>query len=181
MGYFENVVIALFLGTGFCGSEFTVAHAAEVVDPADPLKALEGLVGDWTGETTTNGIKVTIAITYEWLYDQKYLLAHVERRTGAAPLLKSTLVYLWDPEAQKIRLWFISSNGSWSQATVKIDKGMVLLDTKGINDKGEPFAVITNLGQINQDVRTETFRDLTVGGKPQEVDPPIVWKRKTAR
>jgi hypothetical protein len=181
MRYFENVVIALFLGIGFCGSEFTVAHAAEVVDPADPLKALEGLVGDWTGESTTNkGVKVTLAITYEWLYDQKYLLARVERRTGAE-LIKSTLVYLWDPEARKIRLWFISSNGSWSQATVKIDKGMVLLDTKGVNDKGEPFAMITNLGLINQDVRIEKFTDLTVGGEPQKVDPPIVWKRKAAR
>jgi hypothetical protein len=153
MRFFEKLVIALFLGTGFCGSEFAVAQAAETVDVADPLKALEGLVSDWTGETRNkDGNLVTKAITYEWLYDRKYLLARVETRTGAL-VVKSTLLYLWDPKERKIRLWFITSNGSWSQATAEFDKGMLLLDTKGINDKGEPFAMIINLGQINQDVR----------------------------
>jgi hypothetical protein len=152
-----------------------------VVDVADPLKALEGLVGDWTGESATaDGKTVTLEITYEWLYGRKYLLARVERRTGAK-LLRSTLVYLWDPEARKIRLWFISSDGSWSQATAEVEKGMVRLDTKGVNAKGKPFAMITNLGRTDQDVRIETFSQVTVGGKPEKSDPPIVWIRKPAR
>jgi hypothetical protein len=181
MGYFNKIMIAVFLGAGYCGSEFTVAYAAEVVDEAHHLKVLEGLVGDWTGETSTvDGKPVTLAITYEWLYDRKYLLAHVERRTEGV-LVKSTLVYLWDPEVQKIRLWFISSDGSWNQATVEIDQGKVLLDTKGINAEGKPFSMITDLGHPDQAVRIEEFRHVIVGGIHEKGYPRIVWKRKAAR
>lgn len=144
----------------------------------DPLGVLEELVGDWGSESAESGGKRTVReISYRWLFDRKSIRAKSARKTGNLTL-EMEITYFMNPADRMIRAWVLASDGSWSQADVRVEDGVVTLKTQGINSQGEVVVMTSTLRPTDGETRTETWSDVTINGRPLPDVPPIVWRRK---
>ena len=114
-----------------------------------------------------------------------HLIENFSRRSqNAQSALKrstSTSLNLYDASAKKIRAWVIFSDGSWSQAEVTVNDGVVQLDAKGAGPDGRTLALISTLRLVDLNTRSEEWTAIQVDGKDQPSPPPILWKREPAR
>ena len=145
---------------------------------AGNLNSLEFLVGDWASEAPAGDSIIQRNISYRWVYDKHYLEAKSERISGDN-VIQMTIIYLWDALAAEIRSWVRASDGEWSQASVIIiEEGIIQLDSKGANAKGDPSSLISTLEQLDSDTRTETWTDINMNGISMPSPPSIVWNRR---
>ena len=142
------------------------------------LKPLEFLVGAWTAESTSpSGEHEFREITYEWIHAGNFLRGTSRRNVGGITS-GLTVFYLWDPVERIIRSWVLSSDGIWSRSVVEIEMGVVRLFTKGVTADGKILTLTSVLRTVSDEVRTEQWTKIKVGGMPIADMPLIEWRKK---
>ncbi len=101
------------------GKDWTISEIRDLpappedVPPADRLKELEWMVGDWVNEK--GDVKVQASIS--WGDRHAYMIRHADVTVGQEKTTSSLTIIGWDPRSGQIRSWSFDAEGGVNTAT----------------------------------------------------------------
>lgn len=158
------------------GGLWRIALSSETGLGQNRLEDLDWLVGDWTGTSKDDKVKISFARD-----GKKAAMTASAARTapGKEPVVANIRIAL-DPETSQIRSWNFEDNGAHSQAIwVRDAKGWVL-DIRGVAADGAPTAERIVLQRLGPDAITWRAIDRVVNDARLPDAPPIRLTRAVA-
>jgi uncharacterized protein (TIGR02246 family) len=135
-------------------------------DPAEQLKPLEWLIGDWVDESPDSLIKTT----YVWTDNQAYILSEFRIQVAGREVMTGSQRIGWDPLAKVIRSWVFDSEGGFAEGVYSQDGDSPdgdrwLVRLTGVTRDGEPASATNVLTSLGKDRMSWQSRDRSIGGK----------------
>ena len=137
--------------------------------PADALKELEWLVGEWVDDSGD----VKVATTFRWTANQAFLLRSFEVETKDGISMAGTQVIGWDPRGQQIRSWSFNSDGSFGESTWARNGDSWLSKSAQTLASGEVASGTYVMERLDDDSFTIQLVGYDVGGEPQPTGPAV--------
>ncbi len=139
----------------------------EDVAPADRLKELEWMVGDWVDESPG----ATVRSTVRWGDNKAYLVRNSTVQVGDEKASSSLMILGWDPRSGQLHSWLFDSEGGHGEATwTRASDNQWIIRTEGVQRDGTPNSATQFLTLVNKDAVKTSSVDRIVGG---EVSPDI--------
>lgn len=166
------------------GERWLIENAREtttrVASPAEHMKDLEWMVGDWAQEPSS---KSDIALHSEcgWTDNKAFLIRKftVEGKDGV--LHAGTEVIGWDPRIKMNRSWVFDSNGGVGENMWLQDGKRWLIKYSGTLADGSEVSATNIITVVDANTITLQSKDRTVNGKPQGDIPEITLKRSASK
>lgn len=134
--------------------------------PADKLKPLAGLIGEWLDESPES----LITTTYRWDDNKNFILGEFTIRVTGRPVMNGSQRIGWDPLAKVIRSWVFDSEGGFAEGLYSRDGDRFVIKLNGVTREGEPATMTNVITFLGKDRISWQSRDRTVGG---EASPDI--------
>ncbi len=161
----ENSVLSLVLARrdGRWLIESARETAAGTPSPAQHLKALEWMVGDWSdGVSPQNGLSVRS--TCDWTANRTFLIRKFKVEGPDISRL-GTEVIGWDPRGQRIRSWVFDSDGGFGENVWVRDGNRWLVRHTGTRPDGSDASATNVLTVVDADTVTVQSKDRMAGGQ----------------
>jgi uncharacterized protein (TIGR02246 family) len=129
--------------------------------PAEPLKDLEWLVGEWAG--MSEGMQVHMST--QWDLGNRYLLSRTEFEPANGQPYEAEVRIGWDPEIGSIKSWYFDSRGVTSTTNWQRGDGHWLGSINGVQSDGAPFTGTMAITRIDNDSYLRTLSNMRVNNK----------------
>ncbi len=150
--------------------------AAGTLSPAERLKALAWLVGDWSDEVSPqNGLSVRS--TCDWTANRAFLIRKFKVEGPNISRL-GTEVIGWDPRGQRIRSWVFDSDGGFGENLWVRDGNRWLVRHTGTRPDGSDASATNVFTVVDADTVTVQSKDRMAGGDRQPDVPEVTLKRR---
>jgi uncharacterized protein (TIGR02246 family) len=130
-------------------------------DPAEMLKPLDWLIGDWVDESPDSLIKTT----YAWTDNKAYILSEFRIQIAGREVMTGSQRIGWDPLAKVIRSWVFDSEGGFAEGVYTQDGDRWIVRLMGVTRDGEPASATNIFTTLGKDRMSWQSRDRSVGGK----------------
>jgi ketosteroid isomerase-like protein len=111
----------------------SVREATAASTPGHPqLKALDWLVGEWTGAADD----ASIIVSWQWAEGGNYLVGEFLMYGQGGGPVSGTQRIAWDPVAKQIKSWIFGSHGGSGEGTWRRDGEGWLVDSKHVTADG---------------------------------------------
>lgn len=94
--------------------------------------------GTWTAEGTMGGEPVSGHVTYEWMLNNKALVAYWSLRVGSTPKNNSLEIIAWDGRDKAVKSWTFSGDGGVWSNEFAVGKQMAGIRVDGATAEGGP-------------------------------------------
>lgn len=141
--------------------------------PADFLRPLAWLVGDWVNE----GSDSRADIHFRWSEDGNYLLGEYTVETAGEAARKTSQRIGWDPQRRQIRSWTFDSDGGFSEGFwATAGDGWVIKSTAVLPD-GSPASATLRIVPQSEDRFLMTGSDRTTGESAADNFELVITRR----
>ena len=140
-----------------------VTDKAKEIVPShyEQLKALEWMVGQWTGDADNAEVEVDC----DWTKNQNFLTRAFKISIDGDTSFSGMQIIGWDPAEKTIRSWTFDSNGTFAEATWQQKGGRWFLRNRGTLPDGRTATMINVMKQIDADSFTWQTIERTAGGE----------------
>ena len=115
----------------------TLRESHAINASANPLKAMQWMVGEWVG----TGKDFTTSWTASWSHNEKFLVRQFSiGRTGEQ--VNGTQYIGWDPESRRVRSWTFDSDGAIVEGTWRNEDDAWIVKTISIQPDGRRSTAI---------------------------------------
>ena len=136
----------------------------EDVPPAERLKELEWMVGDWVDESPD----ATVRSTVRWGDNRAYLVRNSTVQVGAEKS-SSLMILGWDPRSGQLHSWIFDSDGGHGEGTwTRASDKQWIIRAEGVQRDGTANSATQFLTLVNKDAVKTSSVDRVVG---DEVGP----------
>ena len=147
----------------------------EEVMPADRLKELEWMIGDWVDQK--GDLKIHSVI--KWGENKAYLTRTTTVNAGEEGSYSSLMVLGYDPQAGQIRSWLFDSEGGRGEATwTRASDDQWILRAVGNLRNGLPNSATQIISLIGKDTLKTSSVDRIIGGEVAADIDEIIMVRK---
>ena len=152
--------------------------ADEEIPPADRLKELEWMVGEWVDQRDDLEIHSTI----EWGDNKAYLTRRTTANSGGEKAQSSLMIVAWDPKGGQIHSWMFDSDGGrtegiWTRAS---DKEWIIR-AEGVSPDGSPSSATQVLTIVGKDaVKTSSVDRIIDGQVARDIDEVLMVRKPPA-
>jgi uncharacterized protein (TIGR02246 family) len=158
--------------------QWLIASVRETPDhdltPADHLKELEWLIGDWV-EETEDAVVVT---SINWTDDKCFLMRTFEVRVKGKAELKGTQRIGWDPLTEQIKSWVFDNRGGYSDGLWMHSGNQWVVKSMGVRPDGRVATATQVLTYINNDTLRWKSIDRTLGSDiAYDIDEVVMVRR----
>jgi uncharacterized protein (TIGR02246 family) len=150
--------------------------AGDNVPPAEKLKVLEWMIGDWVEE----GPDSNLLISCKWSADKSHLVRDFSVRHKGKDVLRGTQLISVDPATGSITGWALDSEGGHGETTWTQNGDSWLVYGRGVTSDGDVAAATYILKPIGKD-RVEWKTMNKVVGDSVEPDVTTILVRKLAK
>ena len=153
--------------------------AAEDIPPADRLKELEWMVGEWVDQRGDLEIHSTI----EWGENKAYLTRRTTANFGGEKAQSSLMIMAWDPKGGQIHSWLFDSDGGrgegiWTRAS---DNAVDHPRRGGLASDGSPSSATQVMTIVGKDAVKTSSVDRIIGGEvAQDIDEVLMVRKPPA-
>jgi uncharacterized protein (TIGR02246 family) len=158
--------------------QWLLASVRELPDreltPADHLKELEWLVGDWVEETPEAVVVTSVA----WTDDKNFLLRSYDVKVKGKPALTGTQRIGWDPLTKQIKSWVFDSKGGYGEGLWMRSGNQWVVKATGVRADGRIATATQVLTYVNRDSLRWKSIDRTIGADISEDIDEVVMVRK---
>lgn len=149
---------------------------AEAVPPAERLKPLEWLIGEWVSESD----EADVAFTFRWGRDRKYIVQDFVVKRAGREAMHGTQRIGWDPLRKTIKSWMFDSIGGNGEGIWTWVGDRWVIKIVGVRSDGTTGSATNVLMPLNKSGYTWESKDRIVG---DEISPDMVVKivRKAPR
>lgn len=144
------------------------------VTPADRVKELEWLLGEWVDE----GDGTVAHTTCRWDEAKAFLIRDFEVKVGGRGVLSGTQRIGWDPSTDQFRSWVFDSQGGFSEGRWTRDGDRWVIKNEGVVPDGRVVTATNVLTREGKDRTRWSTTDRTLGGEALEDDAEVVLVRK---
>ncbi len=145
------------------------------VAPADRLKELEWMVGDWVDQNSDMKIHSTI----RWGENKAYLTRSTSVHVGEVKSHSSLMIVGWDPQVGQIRSWLFDSDGGRGEATwTRASDKQWILRAEGILRSGAPTSATQVVTLVGKDSVKTSSVDRVIGGEITPDTDEVIMVRK---
>jgi uncharacterized protein (TIGR02246 family) len=150
-------------------------HAKAPVTPADHLKGLEPLLGDWVSSDKGTNVQIHCG----WTLNKSFLLVEYKVKHGEHESLTAQRIG-WDPVNQQVHSWYFDSAGGFGEAVCsQTDDGWVS-DAGGVLPDGRVGGATQSLHFVDEKSFVFRSRKRSFQGQPLD-DVEIHFVRKTGK
>jgi uncharacterized protein (TIGR02246 family) len=161
---------------------WSIESAHETISQAPPqtnhLKDLEWLVGNWTTETSKEGI--SLHSSCDWTADRAFLIQKFTVEGKGIFLHGGTEIIGWDPRENRIRSWVFDADGGFGQNIWVRDGDRWLLKYAGTLADGRKASATNIIVKVDTETVMLQAKDRIVDGQQQADVPEIRIKRQAA-
>jgi uncharacterized protein (TIGR02246 family) len=145
------------------------------VPPAERLKELEWMVGEWIDESENAQVSSTV----RWGQGKGYLVRDYSIQVKGEPETSGLMIITWDPQAQQIKSWIFNADGSrgegsWTRAT----ESQWVVKAHGSTADGQPTSATQVISLVNKDAIKTSSIDRVVGDEIASDIEDIIMVRK---
>jgi uncharacterized protein (TIGR02246 family) len=142
--------------------------------PADRLKDLEWLLGDWIDE----GDEGIVQTSCHWDPARAFLIRDFELKLAGRAALSGTQRIGWDPSTEQFRSWVFDSEGGFSEGRWTRDGERWVIKNKGVVPDGRVVTTTNFILREGKDRIHWSTTDRTLGGQAIEDDAEVILVRK---
>jgi uncharacterized protein (TIGR02246 family) len=142
--------------------------------PADRLKDLEWLLGDWIDERD----EAVVQTSCHWDSTRAYLIRDFELRLAGRAALSGTQRIGWDPSTEQFRSWVFDSEGGFSEGRWTRDGERWVIKNDGVVPDGRVVTATNSILREGKDRIHWSTTDRTLGGQAIEDDAEVILVRK---
>jgi uncharacterized protein (TIGR02246 family) len=151
------------------------AAPSEDVAPAERLKELEWMVGDWVDEGDDN--KVTSNI--RWADKKSFLVRNYTVELKGEKAHSGTMFIGWDPQSGQIKSWLFDSEGGHGEGFwTRTGEKEWVVKAQGVLHDGRPTSATQVHTIMNKDVVKTSSIDRIIGGQIASDIVDVVMVRK---
>ncbi len=144
------------------------------VPPAERLKALEWLVGEWVSESN----EAVVHTTCGWSENKNFLLRSFTVQMQGKPALTGQQRIGWNPLTRQFKSWVFDSDGGFGEGDWSSDGDRWIIQARGIRSDGRPASVTHVITRVNKDMLRWRAVDRTVAGRSAPDVDEFVLVRK---
>lgn len=171
----ESVFTAILTRSGekwlFDSIEETAAPVPAT--PADALKQLEWLIGEWTDESGD----LKVRTTFRWSANRAFLLRSFVAESADGVALEGSQVIGWDANLQQIRSWTFNSDGSFGASTWSKNGNSWMAKSSQTSANGDLSSGTYVLEQIDENSFTLQLIGHEINGDAQPAAPAATVTR----
>lgn len=168
------------------GDGWKIAEISDVVDsvgpelteeptPAERLRDLEWMVGDWVDETDSARIRSQI----RWADNRAYLVRTYSIELAGEKASSGTMILGWDPRLRQIKSWIFDSQGGLGEAVwTRVGENQWMVKAQGVRADGTPNSATQLHTLLSDDVVKSSSFDRIIGGEPAPPIDDVVMVRK---
>jgi uncharacterized protein (TIGR02246 family) len=127
--------------------------------PADHLKELEWLVGDWVEETPEAVVVTSIA----WADNKNFLVRSYDVRVKGRAAITGTQRIGWDPLTKQFKSWVFDDRGGYGEGLWTRRGNQWIVKATGVRADGRTTSATQVLTYVNQDTLRWKSIDRTLG------------------
>ena len=127
----------------------------------EQLKALEWMVGEWTGSTDDAEVEVDC----DWTKNKNFLTRAFKISIDGDTSFSGMQIVGWDPAKKTIRSWTFDSKGTFAEATWQEKGGRWFLRNRGTLPDGRTATMINVMKQVDANSFTWQTIDRTAGSE----------------
>ena len=142
--------------------------------PADHLKDLEWLLGEWIDE----GDGAVAHTTCRWDASKAFLVRDFDLKIGGREALTGTQRIGWDPSVGQFRSWVFDSEGGFSEGRWTRDGDRWVIKNAGYVPDGRVVTATNIIAREGKDRVRWSTTDRTLGGEALEDDAAVILVRK---
>jgi uncharacterized protein (TIGR02246 family) len=142
--------------------------------PADHLKDLEWLLGEWIDE----GDGAVARTTCHWDASKAYLIREFDLKIGGRAALSGTQRIGWDPSTERFRSWVFDSEGGFSEGRWTRDGVRWVIKNEGFVPDGRVVTATNIITPEGKDRVRWSTTDQTLGGDTLEDGAEVILVRK---
>jgi uncharacterized protein (TIGR02246 family) len=161
-------------GHWYQSSVYDLSDPSAKDSPADRLKDLEWLVGEWVDE----GDGAVVQTTCRWDASKAFLIRDFELKIAGRAALSGTQRIGWDPSTEQFRSWVFDSEGGFSQGRWTRDGDRWVIKTAGVVPDGRVATATNYVVRENKDRIRWSTTDRTLGGQAMADDAEVILVRK---
>ncbi len=152
--------------------------AAEEIPPADRLKELEWMVGEWVDQRGDLEIHSKIA----WGENNAYLTRRTTANFGGEKPQSSLMIVAWDPKGGQIRSWLFDSDGGRGEAVwTRASDNEWIIRAEGVGRDGSPSSATQIVTIVGKDAVKTSSVDRIIGGQvAQDIDEVLMVRKPPA-
>ena len=152
-----------------------LASAPEDVLPADRLKELEWMIGDWVDQK--GDLKIESSV--KWGENKAYITRTTTVAAGEENSHSSLMVLCFDPQSDQIRSWLFDSEGGRGEATwTRTADDQWILRAAGSLSNGLPNSATQIVTIVGKDAIKTSSIDRIIGGEVAPDTDEIMMVRK---
>lgn len=161
--------------------KWQVASVREFADdpdptPADKLKDMEWLVGDWVDESPD----VEVDASVQWDEGRNFIIGKYTIKRKGQKLLVTDQRIGWDPVQQKIRSWFFTTDGGFGEGVWTRSGDRWVVKITGTSGDGQSNSATFTYTMMSKDRYQWRATDRVVGDDVDE-DREVVIVRKAPK
>jgi uncharacterized protein (TIGR02246 family) len=142
--------------------------------PADHLKELEWLVGDWVEETPD----AVVTTSFVWTENKNFLLRNYEVHVKGKPALTGVQRIGWDPLTKQIKSWVFDTTGGYGDGLWMRSGDQWIIKASGVRADGRVATATQVLTYVNKDTLRWKSIDRTIGGEISHDIDEVTMVRK---
>jgi uncharacterized protein (TIGR02246 family) len=147
----------------------------EDVPPAERLKELEWMVGDWVDESPD----ATVRSTVRWGDNRAYLVRNSTVQVGTEKASSSLMILGWDPRTGQLHSWLFDSDGGHGEATwTRASDTQWIIRAEGVSRDGTANSATQFLTLVNKDAVKTSSVDRIIGGEVAHDIDEVLMVRK---
>ena len=152
--------------------------AAEDIPPADRLKELEWMVGEWVDQRGDLEIHSTI----EWGENKAYLTRRTTASFGGEKAQSSLMIMAWDPKGGQIHSWLFDSDGGRGEGVwTRASDNEWIIRAEGVASDGSPSSATQVMTIVGKDAVKTSSVDRIIGGEvAQDIDEVLMVRKPPA-
>jgi uncharacterized protein (TIGR02246 family) len=140
---------------------------AEDVAPAERLKELEWMIGEWVDQSGEQKINSSI----RWGDDNAFIVRSTTAQVGNEKPSSSLMILAWDPRTSQLRSWLFDSDGGRGEAVwTRASDNQWMIRAEGVSRAGSPNSATQIVTVVSKDAVKTSSVDRIIGG---EVMPDI--------
>lgn len=154
-------------------SIYDIADEPSSEAPADRLKEIEWLVGEWVDE----GDGAVAHTTCRWDATRAFLVRDFDLKIGDRAALSGTQRIGWDPSTGQFRSWVFDSEGGFSEGKWTRDGDRWVIKNEGYVPDGRVVTATNIITREGKDRVRWSTTDRTLGGEALEDNAEVILVR----
>ena len=148
--------------------------ADEAALPAEELRQLEWLIGEWVDESPD----ALVITSYRWDIKHDAILSNFSVQVHGQSVTSGTQRIAWDPQAKKLHSWVFDTAGGFSEGIWSRTGNQWLIKMTGVTADGHAASATNTITRVAKDRATWQSRDRVIGDKTEQDIEKVPLVRK---